>query len=130
MPTSITFPGSPSVDDTYTYGATTYTWSGTKWYVASQEIQYKAPTTSTGTVIELSNTLGTYYNMSSANTATTYTTGSKTLGGFATVRINAASEPTLSGASLITGSAFLVSTDMHMWAQYFGSTVQYFFAEL
>ena len=85
---------------------------------------------STGTALNLSRIVGTYYNMSSANTATTYTTTSEEVGGFAVVRINAASEPTITGGTKIAGSTFLVSTDMHLFVQYFGVTVLYFFAAL
>ena len=84
----------------------------------------------TGTNIDLSSSNGTYYNMSSANTATTYTTFAERTGGWAVVRINAASEPTVTGATKIAGSTFASSTDMHLFIQYFGTTVQYFFAEL
>ena len=84
----------------------------------------------TGTSIDLSSSDGTYYNMSSANTATTYTIFAEKTGGWAVIRVNAASEPTVTGATKIAGSTFATSTDMHLFIQYFGTTVQYFFAEL
>ena len=90
----------------------------------------KVATTGTGTAIPL-NELGGYYgNMSAANSATTYTTTSNTLGCFACIRINVATEPTVTGGTKIKGSDFIASTDMHLWIQYFGVTVQYFFLEL
>ena len=66
----------------------------------------------------------------SPTTNDTYTTGSLTLGGSATVRINTTTEPTLERASLISGSTFISGSDMYMKTQYFGDTVQYFFEEL
>ena len=68
--------------------------------------------------------------MSAANSATTYTTSGTTLGAFACTLINAATEPTVTGATKIKGSDFVASTDMQMWVQYLGVTVQYFFLEL
>lgn len=88
------------------------------------------PTSGTGTVIDLSNYRGHYMNMSSANTATTYTTTGQELGGFAVIRINAVSQPTVTGADMISGSLFVSSTDMHMVVQYFGTTTQYYFLAL
>jgi len=49
MATSINFPVAPSVDDTYTYGNTTYVWNGTVWYP-----QYGENTLSALTDTELS----------------------------------------------------------------------------
>jgi len=90
----------------------------------------RAPSTSSGTTIGLSNYAGNYMNMSSANSTTTYTTSGQTVGGYAIVRINAATEPTITGATKIKGSDFIADTDMHMIVQYFGVTTQYFFVEL
>ena len=42
MATTIDFPASPNVDDTYTYGDTTFTWSGVIWYVPAGH--YSHPT--------------------------------------------------------------------------------------
>ena len=84
----------------------------------------------TGTVLDLTQIGGYYYNMSAANSATTYTTSGTTLGAFACTLINASTEPTVTGATKIKGSDFAASTPMHLWVQYFGVTVQYFFLEL
>ena len=84
----------------------------------------------TATAIDLSNNDGTYYNMNSANSATTYTTTNPKLGGFAVIRINAASEPSVTGATKLAGDTFAVSTDMHLVIQYFGVTVQFYFIGL
>lgn len=84
----------------------------------------------TGTVLALDNKVGSYYNMAAANAALVYTTSGTVLGSFACTLINATSEPTVTGATKIKGNDFVVSTDMHLWVQYFGVTVQYWFAEL
>tara|TARA_R110000868_G_scaffold9742_4_gene47959 strand:+ start:758 stop:1456 length:699 start_codon:yes stop_codon:yes gene_type:complete len=84
----------------------------------------------TGTILDLTRIGGYYYNMSAASAATTYTTTGTTLGAFACTLINAATEPVITGATKIKGSDFIASTDMQMWVQYFGVTVQYFFTEL
>ena len=84
----------------------------------------------TGAILDLTRIGGYYYNMSAASTATTYTTTGTTLGAFACTLINAATEPVVTGATKIKGSDFIASTDMQMWVQYFGVTVQYFFTEL
>jgi hypothetical protein len=84
----------------------------------------------TGTVLSLTEIGGYYYNMASANSSTTYTTTGTTLGTFACVLINAATEPVVTGATKIKGSDFIANTNMHMWVQYFGVTKQYFFTEL
>jgi hypothetical protein len=90
-----------------------------------------APESNSGsTVLDLSNYNGNYVDMSSANTATTYTTTGQVLGGYAAVRINAATEPTVTSATKIAGSTFSASTDMHMFVQYFGDSTQFFFGEL
>ena len=84
----------------------------------------------TGTVLSLTNSGGYYYNMASANSATTYTTTGTVVGAFACTLINTATEPTVTGATKTKGSDFIPNTDMHLWVQYFGLTVQYFFAEI
>jgi hypothetical protein len=84
----------------------------------------------TGTVLSLTNSGGYYYNMASASSATTFTTTGTTVGAFACTLINAATEPVVTGATKIKGSDFIADTNMHLWVQYFGTTIQYFFAEL
>jgi hypothetical protein len=103
---------------------------GTTLWNALAYISSVAAASGTGTSLSLTNLLGYYYNMSAANSATTYTTSGTTLGAFACTLINAATEPTVTSATKIKGSDFVASTDMQMWVQYFGTTVQYFFLEL
>ena len=89
---------------------------GTTSWNALAYISSVAAASGAGTSLSLTNLLGYYYNMSAANSACTL--------------INAATEPTVTGATKIKGSDFVASTDMQMWVQYFGATVQYFFTEL
>lgn len=81
----------------------------------------------TGTVIDLSKTIGSYYNMSSANTATTYTTTGAVTGGWSKIRINASSEPTVTGATKEVGARFLESTDMYLVIYDNGDSIRYYF---
>lgn len=80
-----------------------------------------------GTVIDLSKTIGSYYNMSSANTATTYTTTGAVTGGWGKIRINASSEPTVTGATKEVGARFLESTDMYLVIYDNGDSIRYYF---
>jgi hypothetical protein len=89
-----------------------------------------AATTGTGTVLSLANVVGSFYNMSSASAATTFTTSGTTAGAFAVTLINTATEPTVTGGTKISGSTWVTGTNMHLWVQYFGVTVQYWFAAL
>ena len=83
----------------------------------------------TGTVISLDKTMGRY-QVTSANSATTYTTASPVLGGWAQILINTATQPTVTGATLITGSTFTASTNMYLNVRYNGSVVEYYFAKI
>ena len=68
--------------------------------------------------------------MSSASSATLYTTSGTTLNAYARVLINAASEPTVTGGTKIKGSDFIISTDMYMTVWYNGNKVEYWFEEI
>ena len=84
----------------------------------------------TGSRINLSNYYGAYCNMASANANTTYEYHSEVLGGFSRVLINAASEPSVTGATKIFGSTFLISTNMYMTLHYNGNRVEYWFEKI
>lgn len=84
-------------------------------------------TTDTSTTISLANPLGNYCNMGSANATTTYTTTGAVNGGWAIVFVNAASEPTITGATKEHGNVFYASTDMYMRVYYDGTTAKYCF---
>tara|TARA_R110002074_G_scaffold43299_1_gene113037 strand:+ start:1105 stop:1500 length:396 start_codon:yes stop_codon:yes gene_type:complete len=131
MATNINFPTSPTVGQVYTYvdGTNvyaTYVWNGTIWQ-AQGDI---GPIGDTGVALSLTNKDGVYYNMSAANAGTTYTTTGTTLGAFCVSRVNSVTEPVVTGATKIDGTTFVSSTDIHLWVQYFGATVQYWFAKL
>lgn len=87
------------------------------------------PSSFTGSAIALDKTMGNYQT-ASANSATTYTTTGAVLGGWAIILINAATQPTITGATLITGSTFTASTNMYMYVRYNGYVVEYYFAKI
>lgn len=87
-------------------------------------------TANTSTIINLSNILGNLCNMASANATTTYTLTGTVTGGNARVLINAASEPTITGATNIKGSDFIISTDMYLVVFYNGNVTQFWFEEI
>ena len=94
------------------------------------KVTNEVPVSDTGTVLSLTKTIGTLYNMSSANTATTYTTTGTTLNAYARVLINAASEPTVTGGTKIKGSDFVISTNQYMTAWYNGVRVEFWFEDI
>lgn len=81
--------------------------------------------TGIGTVIDLSNVIGTYYNMGSANTGLTYTTTNLVLGGKARILINTASIPDITGATRIYGHPFTPLRDCYIEIEYNGQRVEY-----
>jgi hypothetical protein len=87
-------------------------------------------TADTSTVIDLSNVLGNYCNMGSANATTTYTLTGTVSGGNARVLINAASEPVITGATNIEGSVFVISTNMYMVVFNNGTATQFWFENI
>jgi hypothetical protein len=82
----------------------------------------------TGTVIDLSNPLGTSSNMATPNTNTTFTTTGAVQGGWNQVKINTTSEPTVTGATKEIGAEWVTSTVMYLNVSYNGSEVVYFFS--
>jgi len=86
-------------------------------------------TMGTGTILSLTNVDGIYYNMSSASSATNYTTTGITIGAWAKCLINAPSEPTVTGATKIKSPDFIANTDMGMVVGYDGNQVTHFFLE-
>lgn len=88
------------------------------------------PDTISGTNIVLDKVLGRYPASSTPNSATTYTTSGAVLGGWAQVLINAATQPTVTGATLISGSNFTPNTNMYLMIRYNGITTEYYFAKI
>ena len=92
----------------------------------SEEVNVKV-TTNTNTTIDLGYVLGNLCNMGSSNGATSYTITNAKAGGQARVRINATTEPTIQGATKITGSSFLANTDMYMEVRNNSARNEYWF---
>ena len=84
----------------------------------------------TSTTLDLGSIGGNLVSMGTANTATTYTITGAVPNGYAQVRINAASEPTVTGGTKTAGATFAASTDMHLVVWYNGTTTQYYFLEI
>lgn len=86
-------------------------------------------TADTGTVIDLGYTIGdgNLCNMASANANTSFTLTNVRTGGKAEVLINASSEPTVTGATKITGSTFQASTNMYLKLKNNGNRTEYWF---
>jgi len=91
-----------------------------------------SPSSSTGTVLSITNVSGILYNMSSANTATSYITIGTVLNAYARVLINALTEPDVdAGATVkIKGSDFIPSTNMYMTVWYNGNRKEFWFEEI
>jgi hypothetical protein len=80
------------------------------------------------TILNLNNTSGTVYNYATPSTATSYSTQNPIVNGFARCFINADSEPTVTGATKIAGSAFAANTVMEMIVSSpNGTAVEYYF---
>lgn len=82
------------------------------------------------TALDVQYSGGYWYDMDNGNPATTYTLSATRLGGWAVVKINAASEPSITGGTKIPGATFAASTDMYMYVFYNGSETHYYFAEI
>jgi len=85
---------------------------------------------STGATISLDNVIGNYYNMYSANTATSYTTNNLILGGKAIVLIYAATKPVVAGAKETINNTFVANEKMYMTVWNNGNRVEYFFTTI
>lgn len=82
----------------------------------------------TGDVLILSSILGNNYNYLAPSASVTYTTTSAVVNGYASVSINAPSEPVVTGATKILGSPFVPNTDMEMIVESMdGINIRYFF---
>ena len=82
---------------------------------------------STGVAVVLDSGLGTYYNMGAADTSLTYTTSSLAVGGFAKCLINTATEPTVTGATKITGADWVAAPMYLVIYSDDATTVKYYF---
>ena len=85
--------------------------------------------TKTGTSLDLSNVVGNNYNYAAFSSATTYTTTTPVINGFARCFINAASQPTVTGATYLTaaGDVFQSNTEMEMVVESPNGTIVEFY---
>ena len=81
----------------------------------------------TGSVLNMSTPNGDNYNYTTASPTTTYTTRNKVEGAFVSCKINAATEPTVTGGAKISGSSFVANVDMEMIVEVKNGGVRYFF---
>lgn len=93
------------------------------------------PSTDTGattSIINLGNTSGFMYTGASgaAKSVTTYTTTGETIFGFAMVLINTSSEPTVTGATKISGADWVTGTNMYLVIWNNGTRTEYFFLSI
>ena len=87
-------------------------------------------TADTGTVISLAYTAGNVCNTGTANTNGTFTLTGTVSGGNAVVLINRATEPTVTGATLIKGSTFIASTNMYLKVWNNSTRNEYWFEQI
>ena len=99
-------------------------------FIGSGEGLTPTTTINTNTTIVLNNVLGNYCNMASVNTNATFTTSNEVTGGKASVLINRATAPTVTGATLIKGSEFIASTDMYLKLENNGNRTEYWFEQI
>lgn len=87
-------------------------------------------TVDTGTVIDMGYIGTNYCNMASANTNLAYTlTNTSIVGGNVELRGNWASEPTITGATKVTGSLFKANVDMYLYLENEGNRIIYWFSD-
>lgn len=91
------------------------------------KVGYIAPTTETGVALDLSNAVGKYYNMASANSGEVYTFSGGIVGGWAQSLINTTLEPVVTGATKIAGADWVTATDMYLVVRDNGTATQFFF---
>lgn len=90
---------------------------------------YDESGTFTGSNIPLNLITGNF-QVSAQNTSLVYTTSNLKRGGWAQILINASSEPSVTGAIKIAGSAFSASTNMYLNVRYNGNIVEFFFSRI
>jgi hypothetical protein len=104
------------------------------FYIITDAIDPSEPiATNSGSIIDLSRTGGNYMYMNAASGLAgpgAYTYANETLGGWAQVLINAATEPSIVSATKIAGASFQPSTDQYMIVFYNGNAVQYYFLDI
>ena len=86
--------------------------------------------TFTANVIPLDNPLGAFRVATASNAATYTLSATKVAGAWAKILVNRATEPAVTGGTLITGSDFKASTNMYLYVSYDGTKSEYYFAEI
>lgn len=89
-----------------------------------------AGSTFTANVIPLDNPLGSFRVATASNVATYTLSTTKVIGAWAKILVNAATEPAVTGGTLIKGSDFEASTNMYLYVMYDGTKTEYYFAEI
>jgi len=89
-------------------------------------------TTAATSVLPLVNSLGNYFTGTSgaAKSLTTYTTTGTTLGAYVEVLINTATEPTVTGATKVSGAIWTADVNMYLIVRYNGTRVEFFFLDI
>lgn len=100
------------------------------YYIINDGDDPSVPAVTTGTNLDMSRTGGTYYNVAAPSAATGYALTNVVTGGKVKARINAASQPTVTGATLIAGSTFSAGVDMYMCVENNGNISEYWFEEI
>lgn len=104
-------------------------YNGTNW-VNATATGGSSPTTGTGSTLDISNTMGTYYNMAGGTITTTFTVTGGVLGGWAKVYINgSATEPTVTGATKLKGATYDSANDYYLIVEYNGVRYDYFLVQ-
>ena len=82
------------------------------------------------TDFDLGNQEGVLAISAGANTTLVYTFSGASTNGYEVKLINTATEPTITGATKIKGSDFIISTNMYMVCWYNGVAAQYWFEQI
>lgn len=115
------------------------TGSGDKYYVVQNgeskkidfdNMPFPVVGEETGNVLDLSNVIGNYYNMSSASSSETYTYENEVVGGIAKTLVNSSNEPTVAGAYKISGDNFEPNENTYLNVWFNGNRVEYWFTKI
>lgn len=109
--------------------------NGILYKFLTKEVKAPTETLDTGVTIDMSNMLGNYCNMSTANTNENITLVNEVLGGGALIKGNWINEPTFTHATLgasvkIAGASFASATDMYVAIWYNGVRFEHKYIEI
>jgi len=118
------------VDGNATTNTTTVTIQDKNGTMAYLSDTLDIPSGLTGTALSTTNPVGTYYNMASASSSTTFTFSGSVIGGWAMTLISGgASEPTVTSATKIAGATW-TSAAMYLVVRNNGNRTEFFFLEI